>query len=38
MKLPIAWRRQEDLSEEQEPEQDHGLENQQEGTALEIGL
>src|SRR5208337_5062763 len=29
---------EEDLSEQQEPDQDHDLENQQEGTGLKIGL
>lgn len=29
---------EEDISEQREREQDYGLENQQEGTALEIGL
>ncbi len=29
---------EEDLSEQQEPDEDHGLENQQEGTGLKIGL
>jgi DNA-binding transcriptional MerR regulator len=30
--------REEELSEQRKPERDHGLENQQEGTALEIAL